>query len=160
MVGMKDLSCPCGEQLSLQACCGRYHQGAIAPSPEALMRSRYSAFALGLSDYLLATWHPTTRPMKLAPDPSTEWKALFIISAEPPLDSSGSVHFRALFREQPHERGPVEKEWHVLEEVSRFIHQQQRWWYVDGQPSITRLKPGRNDLCPCGSGRKLKRCCG
>ncbi|WGI25693.1 YchJ family metal-binding protein [Halomonas alkaliantarctica] len=164
MTRTTELSCPCGSQLTLDTCCGRYHQGEFAPTPEALMRSRYSAFVLGLSDYLLTTWHPTTRPAELAPDPDAEWKSLSIVSAEPPLDNSGYVHFRACFyeraREHKHERGREPKGWHVLEEVSRFIKEQQRWWYIDGTPTLSRLKPRRNDPCLCGSGRKLKVCCG
>lgn len=156
MTRLTDQRCPCGSPLTLDACCGRYHQGEGAPNPEALMRSRYSAFVLGLSDYLLATWHPTTRPAELAPDPDTEWKRLVIVNAEPVLEESGQVHFRAFF----YERGHVQKRWHVLEEVSRFVHEQQRWWYIDGTPTLTRLKPRRNEPCLCGSGRKLKGCCG
>ncbi|MGP9764639.1 YchJ family protein [Halomonas sp. AOP13-D3-9] len=156
MTPTTDLSCPCGSHLTLEQCCGRYHQGELAPTPEALMRSRYVAFVLGLTDYLLATWHPSTRPAELAPDPDAEWKSLSIISAEPPIENIGYVHFRACF----YERGRVQKGWHVLEEVSRFVNEQQRWWYVDGTPTLTRLKPRRNDPCLCGSGRKLKVCCG
>ena len=62
------LPCPCGHPAAYAACCGRYHAGALhlsAPTAEALMRSRYSAFVLGLNDYLLATWHASTRPEKL-----------------------------------------------------------------------------------------------
>ncbi|MEA2119730.1 YchJ family protein [Halovibrio sp. HP20-50] len=150
------LSCPCGHDKTLENCCGRYHQGEPAPTPEALMRSRYSAFSLGLSHYLLATWHSTTRPEELALDPDAEWKSLSIVSAEPPLDAVGYVHFRACF----YEKGRAQKGWHVLEEVSRFVNEQQRWWYVDGTPTLSRLKPRRNDPCLCGSGRKLKACCG
>ena len=149
-------TCPCGSDLTLDSCCGRYHQGEVAPTPEALMRSRYAAFALGLSDYLLATWHTSTRPSSLPPDPDTEWKGLTIVAAEPPLANVGYVHFRAFFCERKREHG----RWHVLDEVSRFTHEEQRWWYVDGTPTLTRLKPRRNDPCLCGSGRKLKVCCG
>jgi SEC-C motif domain protein len=156
MTSTTDPSCPCGSSLTLDKCCGRYHQGEPAPTPEALMRSRYAAFVLGLSDYLLATWHPSTRPAELAPDPDAEWKSLSIISAEPPIENIGYVHFRACF----YERGRVQKGWHVLEEVSRFVNEKQRWWYIDGTPTLTRLKPRRNDPCLCGSGRKLKVCCG
>lgn len=159
MIGMTDISCPCGKELMLQMCCGRYHQGENAPTPEALMRSRYAAFALGLNDYLLATWHPSTRPVEIAPDPQTEWKSLSIVSAEPPLDDKGYVHFRAIFCEYNQAHGHVQKQWLVLEESSHFVKQAHRWWYVDGDPKLTRLKPRRNDPCPCASGRKLKRCC-
>ncbi|MCO4773120.1 MAG: zinc chelation protein SecC, partial [Deltaproteobacteria bacterium] len=51
-------SCPCGTGKDLEDCCGRLHEGAMAPSPEALMRSRYAAYAVGAVDYVLATTHP------------------------------------------------------------------------------------------------------
>ncbi|MCC5902235.1 MAG: SEC-C domain-containing protein [Halomonas sp.] len=145
-------SCPCGSNLPLQKCCQPYHQGVVAPTPEALMRSRYTAFALNVRDYLLATWHTSTRPAQLPPDPDTQWKALAIMAAPPASDDKGRVHFRAYFREP--------NGWHVLEEESRFVFEGGRWWYVDGKPSVERLKPRRNERCLCGSGRKLKVCCG
>lgn len=58
-------ACPCGSGLLLSECCGRYHNGVAAPDAVSLMRSRYSAFALGLEAYLLATWHASTRPSVL-----------------------------------------------------------------------------------------------
>ena len=73
--------CPCGSGLSFDACCRPYHQGERPPSPEALMRSRYSAFALSQRDYLLATWHATTRPPQLPLDPETQWMSLVIVDA-------------------------------------------------------------------------------
>ncbi|WP_163558012.1 YchJ family protein [Halomonas sp. NO4] len=148
------IACPCGSGRSLAGCCGRYHAGDPAPTPEALMRSRYSAFALDLADYLLATWHPSTRPARLDPDPATVWKCLEVLEV---LESGeegerGWVHFRATFREG--------RRWSVLEESSRFVREAGRWFYLDGNPTVHRLKPGRNAPCPCGSGRKFKACCG
>ena len=59
-------ACPCGSGRAYAACCGRLHSGAEnAASAETLMRSRYSAYVLKLEDYLLATWHPDTRPRQL-----------------------------------------------------------------------------------------------
>ncbi|MGO2131767.1 MAG: YchJ family protein [Halomonas sp.] len=142
--------CPCQSGLSLDACCGRYHDGELAPTPEALMRSRFSAFALGVNDYLLVTWHPDQRPASLLDDDSTEWVRLEIISSQETGDT-GTVHFRATFREKGR--------WRILQEESRFIRTQGRWLYVDGKTEILQLKPGRNADCPCGSGRKGKRCC-
>lgn len=144
-------SCPCGSGRPLADCCGRYHAGEPAPTPEALMRSRYSAFALRLTDYLLSTWHPSTRPSHLAADEATAWKRLEILAADEAGDQ-GRVHFRATFREGRH--------WSVLEENSRFVREAGRWTYLDGDPAVRRLKPGRNAPSPCGSGRKLKACCG
>lgn len=145
-------SCPCGSNTQLQGCCQPYLQGAKAPTPEALMRSRYTAFALNQPDYLLNTWYAATRPAHLPPDPDTQWKSLVIVAAPPPDSSTGSVHFRAYFREPGG--------WHVLEEISRFRFKEGRWWYVDGDPRVERLKPRRNERCLCGSERKLKVCCG
>lgn len=143
--------CPCGSGQSLALCCGRFHAGEPAPTPEALMRSRFSAFALNLTDYLLASWHPDTRPAELVPDDTTRWLRLEVLESGERGDE-GSVHFRATFREG--------RRFGVLEEASRFRRQAGRWVYLDGSPTVTRLKPGRNDACPCGSGRKLKQCCG
>lgn len=146
------VNCPCGSGAAFTACCQPYHQGATVPTPEALMRSRYTAFALNSRDYLLATWHASTRPTQLSPDPDTQWKALTIVAAPPANERQGTVHFLAYFREQ--------NRWHVLEENSRFVFEDGRWWYVDGVPTIERLKPRRNERCLCGSGRKIKSCCG
>ncbi|GAA0617887.1 YchJ family protein [Halomonas beimenensis] len=143
-------ACPCGSGLPLAACCGLYHRGAPAPTPEALMRSRYSAFALGLTDYLLESWAAETRPASLPADDGTRWVRLEILDHGESGDE-GRVHFRATFREG--------RRWGVLEERSRFRREAGRWVYVDGEPQVHRLKPGRNAPCPCGSGRKGKACC-
>ncbi|MGQ7248504.1 YchJ family protein [Halomonas sp. V046] len=146
--------CPCGSGLALPRCCQPLHQGACATTPEALMRSRYSAFALGLDDYLRETWHPDSRPAVVSDD-GTEWKRLEVLASSMQGDS-GRVHFRATFTEGAGRR----QRWGVLEEDSRFTREQGRWLYLDGAPRVERLKPGRNDSCPCGSQRKFKACCG
>lgn len=148
---MNQRACPCGSGTAYADCCGPYHQGAPAPSPEALMRSRYSAFALDLRDYLLSSWHASTRPASLAADDTTHWVRLEILGSQAAGDQ-GRVHFRATFREG--------RRWAVLEEESRFLREAGRWYYQEGETSWQRLKPGRNDPCPCGSGRKFKACCG
>ncbi|MDW7747564.1 YchJ family protein [Halomonas sp.] len=144
-------ACPCGSGQSLTQCCGRFHAGEPAPTPEALMRSRYSAFALDLTDYLLATWYASTRPAELAPDPTTRWLRLEVLESGEDGDD-GRVHFRATFREG--------RRFGALQERSRFRRESGRWFYLDGSPTVTRLRPGRNEACPCGSGRKFKACCG
>ncbi|RDB43048.1 zinc chelation protein SecC [Halomonas sp. DQ26W] len=152
---MQGKRCPCGSGSVLAECCGRYHRGAPAPSPEDLMRSRYSAFALDLTEYLLASWHTSTRPQQLEPGSTTRWVRLEVVAASEQGEGDsarGRVHFRATFHEG--------RRWAVLEENSRFVQEAGRWVYLDGSPSVTRLKPGRNDPCPCGSGRKFKSCCG
>ncbi|MCW4151779.1 YchJ family protein [Halomonas sp. 18H] len=143
-------SCPCGSGHFLAACCGRHHDGEPAATPEALMRARFSAFALGRNDYLLATWHPDTRPASLPDEDPTHWIRLEIIESSSDGDQ-GRVHFRATFREG--------RRWGVLEEDSRFTRLDAGWCYADGEPRVMRLKPGRNNPCPCGSGRKGKQCC-
>jgi SEC-C motif-containing protein len=90
------------------------------------MRSRYSAFALGLTAYLLKTWHPTTRPKKLVLDPEQEWLGLQVLSSSGGfLDVEGIVEFRATWRE----RGVTD----VLHELSRFVRDDAgRWRYLSG----------------------------
>lgn len=145
--------CPCGSMRLLADCCQPFHRGQAVPAtPEALMRSRYSAFVVSDRDYLLTTWHATTRPESLPLDTTTQWQALVIVSAPPPSLNQAQVHFKAFFQES--------QQWHMLEEVSRFVREQGRWWYIDGQPAVTRIKPRRNDACLCGSKRKFKLCCG
>lgn len=92
--------CPCGLKASYSACCGRYHAGALVPTPEALMRSRYSAFVKGLEAYLLATWHPATRPasLNLAEDSAVKWLGLTVKRSAQDGDC-GWVSFVARYRE-------------------------------------------------------------
>lgn len=117
--------CPCGKPLVYAACCGQYHQGAAAPDPECLMRSRYSAYALGLADYLLASWHHTTRPQTLDLDnPPSKWIGLQIVQTAMQDDTHGTVEFIARCRIQ----GRAER----MHEVSRFVREAGRWYYVDG----------------------------
>lgn len=116
---MSGASCPCGSGLALADCCGRYHEGQLAPDAECLMRSRYSAFVLGREDYLLATWHPSTRPAALELDatPRPQWLGL-TVKAHMPLDAThATVEFVARYK---------------LHETSRFVKMDGRWLYVDG----------------------------
>lgn len=113
-------TCPCGSGVAYRLCCGRYHDGEPAPTPEALMRSRYCAFALRLADYLLATWHPTTRPRGVDLDPGRSWDRLEVVSAR-----GRRVRFRAHFT--------LGGRAGVLEEDSRFERVAGRWFYVDGE---------------------------
>lgn len=119
-------NCPClsGEQYG--DCCGRFHRGgAEAPTAEQLMRSRYSAFVVLDTDYLLRTWHPDTRPAGLELDPTVQWRRLDILSTRRggPLDSEGTVEFTAHFRHDG-ERG-------AQHETSRFVRVDRRWYYLD-----------------------------
>jgi len=114
------------------------------------MRSRYAAFVLKKSGYLLATWHPDTRPGELELEHSPDWASLRILDASE-QGSRGRVHFRALYR--------AGVGWGYLEEISEFVREGDHWFYVAGETSEGTLKPGRNEPCPCGSGRKYKACC-
>lgn len=124
---MTSNGCPCGSGLSYSACCRPLHLGAPAPTAEALMRSRYSAFALGLEAYLLSSWHPSTRPARLELDDATVWRRLQIVDtvAGGPGEQTGVVEFRASFRDADSATG-------LLHERSRFAREAGRWTYVDG----------------------------
>ena len=108
-------------------CCGRFHTTAApAPDAEALMRSRYSAYVLGLSDYLLGTWHASTRPAALEPDPAgLKWLGLEVRRHVVADADHASVEFIA--------RSKLGGRAHRLHELSRFVREDGRWYYVDGE---------------------------
>ena len=122
------MRCPCrkrSEIVDYAHCCEPFHaSAALPPTAEALMRSRYSAFALRNADYLLATWHPSTRPATLALEPGTEWVQLRVLSARQETETA-TVSFIARARSRP--GGPVDE----LREASRFVREAGRWLYVD-----------------------------
>ena len=118
-VGIEPRECPCGSD-SYDGCCGPLHRGeAQASTPEQLMRSRFSAYALGDTDYVWRTWHPRTRPAQVEPGTDTHWTRLEIIEA-----TDDVVEFRAHF-DRPGRPG-------VLHERSRFARRAGRWFYLDG----------------------------
>ena len=123
------LPCPCGSGDAYERCCGRYHSGPEklrAPSPEALMRSRYTAYVFGLEDYLLATWHASTRPAALDPaDPALKWLGLEVRAQTRTDEDHGTVEFVA--------RSKRAGRAHRLHETSRFVREDGRWFYVDGK---------------------------
>jgi SEC-C motif domain protein len=119
--------CPCGSGLTLDECCGRLHDGtATAATAEQLMRSRYSAFVLGGTGYLLETWHPTTRPRTLALDDTVRWTGLDVVATTGggPLETAGTVEFRAHY--------VAGGSAGVQHEHSRFVRDDGRWRYLDG----------------------------
>ena len=123
---MTPTACPCGSGPTYSECCEPFHLGAPVPTAVALMRSRFSAFALGLAPYLGLSWHPSTRPTALELDPDVTWRRLQIVDvvAGGTEDADGVVEFRASFR-GPEGAG-------VLHERSRFTRDQGRWRYVEG----------------------------
>jgi len=121
-------TCPCGSQKALAACCGRWHGGDAAPDAEALMRSRYTAYVLGLEDYLLATWHASTRPEALGlatASPGPSWLGLTVKRHDTPTADTAIVEFVARLRMGG---GSAER----MHETSRFVREDGRWFYVDG----------------------------
>ncbi len=117
--------CPCGLGEPYGSCCGRFHRGpATAPTAELLMRSRFSAFAVGDTAYLLKTWHPDTRPGDLELDPVQRWTYLEILGKTGGglLQNEGTVEFRAHYRHA----GLADS----LHEDSRFVREDGQWVYV------------------------------
>lgn len=122
--------CPCGSGDTYADCCERFHRGPMtAPTAAALMRSRFSAFAVGDETYLLDTWHPSTRPSSVPLDPDTRWIRLDVLDtvAGGPFDTTGVVEFRAHYRTDAFRGG--------LHERSTFLREGGRWLYVSGQVS-------------------------
>ena len=123
----REWRCPCSSTAAYDACCGPLHRGERdASTAVELMRSRYSAYSLGLVDHLFRTWHPRTRPADLGIDASVTWTALDVVECRDGTagDQAGTVEFRAHYRTAS---GPGE-----LHEVSRFERRAGRWVYVDG----------------------------
>ncbi len=124
---MNSTACPCGSNQKYTDCCGRYLDGGeIAPTAEALMRSRYTAYTLLREDYLRSTWHPSTRPVALglAEDVATKWLGLEVKRYEQQQPDYAVVEFVARYK--------VNGRAHRLHELSRFVHEAGRWFYVDG----------------------------
>ena len=126
---MSGASCPCGSGRALEACCGRWHAGEPAPDAESLMRSRYSAYVLGLEDYLRATWQPDTRPAALELDatPRPHWLGLAVKSRAQLDPTHATVEFVARYK--------LNGRAFRLHETSRFERVDGRWLYVDGEVS-------------------------
>lgn len=116
--------CPCDTGRGYDECCGRFHAGRAAPTALELMRSRYTAYALGASAYLLDTWADATRPRSITFDPRLRWTGLEIIEHEAGslLDDTGTVTFGA-----DHEVAGVPQR---LLEKSRFVREGGRWRYL------------------------------
>jgi SEC-C motif-containing protein len=122
--------CHCRSGAAFEECCEPFLLGrADAPTALALMRSRYTAYATGATGYLLATWHPSTRPDSLTLDPATEWRTLHIVDtvAGGTGDDSGVVEFVARYRE---DGAPG-----LLAERSRFVRDAGAWRYIDAVPA-------------------------
>ena len=125
---MNDPACPCGTGRAYAACCGRYHAGPLhlqAPDAQALMRSRYSAYGRGLTPYLLATWHASTRPATLdAHEPALRWLGLEVKHHAATDADHATVEFVARSKQG----GRAQR----MHELSRFVREAGQWYYVDG----------------------------
>jgi SEC-C motif-containing protein len=121
------------------------------------MRARYCAHVLKLIDFIVATYHPSCKAEQeieeIKSSASLDWQRLDVIAAPTPQGTEGYVEFKAFLQQ-----GNVE---HCMHERSRFIKENERWYYIDGVfPQDKTAKLGRNDSCFCGSGKKFKKCCG
>ena len=157
-------ACPCGKPIPESQCCGRYLAGEPAPTAEALMRSRYTAYVHCDVDYLVATHSAKTRDdldrgaIKLWARDS-KWLSLEIVDVVRggEGDDQGEVEFVARYEADGSE--------HRHRERSTFARENGAWVFVGGGPPKTKPerrveRPSPNAQCPCGSGKKYKRCCG
>ncbi len=155
------MNCYCGSELSYSDCCELYITGQQkAPSPQALMRSRYSAYCNHNWQYILTTYGEIQRRSLSVIDlqesaNNTHWLRLEIINSSPYSNAgnNNSVEFKAYywFNQKPH----------LLHETSQFEYQNNNWCYTTGtiHDDSGQIKLGRNELCICGSGKKFKQCC-
>jgi len=159
-------NCPCGSGQTLETCCGPLiREGKPATTAVALMRSRYTAHVLGEYQYLNTSMYAPERSEDSIEDikewsSKLEWKGLDILSTSGgnENDTEGEVEFVAHYA-----LSGVPQQLH---EHSTFRKEGDRWLYVDGKvrghETYRREAPkvGRNEPCPCGSGKKFKKCCG
>jgi SEC-C motif domain protein len=156
--------CPCNSGRPLDECCGPILAGTPAPTAEALMRSRYTAFLTGKSDYLDRTLAAEKREdvdqtevEATAQEAKGQGVEIRAVGGGGEGDDTGTVEYVARF----HIRGQQV----AHHELANFRRDEGGWVYVDGEmnpKSAPRqvAKVGRNDSCPCGSGAKYKKCCG
>lgn len=157
-------NCPCGSSQTYKQCCEPFHKGDAWPeTAEKLMRSRYCAFVKGKLEFLKSTIHPDSlhdydEASIKEWSSKSDWKGLAVVKADHGLegDDEGTVEFIAQFHFDGEDR-----EHH---EIAQFRKSKGRWYYDEGRMKGTTVrnenKVGRNDLCPCGSGKKFKKCCG
>jgi len=162
-MGFKNEQCPCGSGRTFRDCCMPYLTGKInPPTAEALMRSRYTAYVKHAIDYIINT---CLEKENINPDgikdwsEKSNWLGLKIITVKGGgiADNSGTVVFEAAY-----ERKGLKN---THNEIAKFVKKDDRWFYEDGKiapkPVVRSTeKVGRNDPCPCKSGKKYKHCCG
>lgn len=160
------MNCPCESGQTYSECCEPIHTGALeAPTAEALMRARYSAILQNNMDFISDSHDPRTRydfDLKATREwaEQTQWLGLEILETEAggEEDQRGWVEFKAYFQ------GKEGKEAH--HELSEFNRRKGKWYFSKAKAPRSKThvhegeKVGRNDPCPCGSGKKYKKCCG
>ncbi len=159
-------ACPCGSEITLGQCCLPLIQGKKkASTAEALLRSRYTAFVRGDTDYILSTHHTRTKSDVNREgieewSKKSEWLGLQILEQEAGTekDEQGKIAFHVQYK--------VEGKLNDHRELSLFEKENGEWRFLDAQAAhpgtLVRAEPkiGRNDPCKCGSGKKFKKCCG
>lgn len=155
--------CLCGSAKELAACCGKYIAGEPAPDPVSVMRARYTALSLGNLDYIEATCtedalHSLNRFEMERSLPQTTFLGLEVREAQQDeaLDT-GQVKFAFRYRFKDQDFTQVE--------IAHFLRVNGSWLFdnsvINPKPATIRVESiGRNDPCPCGSGKKFKKCCG
>lgn len=149
----KQMTCPCGSTYDYLACCGKFIEaGELPDTPSQLMRSRYTAYSKGYIDYIVNTMQGSAlnnfdknRAKQWAL--SVQWLGLRIIQTKQVSHQLGMVEFVATYQENGYKK--------FIHENSEFHRVDGRWYYVNGQT----VMPSRNNACPCGSGKKYKKCC-
>lgn len=162
--------CPCGRNKEFAVCCYPYISGSdLAPNAEALMRSRYSAYASKNYQYVANTYATYEQSHGLfeglqqsqtavsvadikASSEHNSWCKLDVLSSLS-MGLQAEVEFIAYYQ--------LDKQFYAMHERSRFVKADGKWLYVDGQmlDKTGSVQMGRNDSCLCGSGKKFKRCC-
>jgi SEC-C motif-containing protein len=154
-------NCTCGSNISFEKCCDPILNGDLAPTAEALMRSRYSAFVHRKLDHVERTNAPEiaedfnrAEAERLAEE--CDWHGLQILNVKETGDTA-EVEFVIKFKRDGHDMAQAE--------LASFRRENGQWLYESGQLNLQQnqrivTKVGRNDPCPCGSGKKAKKCCG
>jgi SEC-C motif-containing protein len=157
--------CPCGSGKDLDACCGPLLAGEPAPTAESLMRSRYVAYTRGDTNHLSRTMSAEARvdfdPLEAGEIAAeARWDGLDVRAVVDggPEDQTGEVEYVARFRYKGRNQFHHER--------AVFARDERGAWQVVGGETNPKSEPrrvvkvGRNDPCPCGSGKKYKKCCG
>lgn len=155
--------CPCGSGRTYHECCEPFITGKKTPATaEELLRSRYSAFAKAQISYIIETTHPRTRNMLNEEETrrwavTSQWEKLEILSQKE-VDGKVEIDFVATYTQKGNHNRHYE--------TATFSKEKGRWYFEDGREAPQMPirhdtpQPGRNDPCPCGSGKKFKKCHG